>query len=55
MKKILESGFIILVFISYVGSIPLAFIFGTKLDVVLALIIPTYGFWVMLGALAIGN
>lgn len=37
--------------IAYVGSLPLAIIFGDKWDVVFSIFIPTYGFLVMLGAL----
>ena len=35
----------------YFGSLPLAFIFGDKLDVLLSIFVPTYGFWVMVGSL----
>ena len=46
------GGFLgVLFMIAYIGSLPLAFIFGDKLDVVISLFVPTYGFWVMLGAL----
>ena len=36
---------------AHIGSIPLAVVFGDKWDVLLSLIVPTYGFWVMLGQL----
>jgi hypothetical protein len=51
MQKISEffSGTIFL--IAYFGSLPLAIIFGDKWDVVISLFVPTYGFWVMLGAI----
>ncbi len=38
--------------IAYIGSLPLAIIFGDKWDVIISLFVPTYGFWVMLGALS---
>lgn len=52
MQKISElfSGtFMVIFMIAYIGSLPLAIIFGDKWDVVISLFIPTYGFWVMLG------
>lgn len=51
MNDFFASTFGVLFMIAYVGSVPLAIIFGDKWDVVLSLVIPTYGFWVMLGAL----
>lgn len=51
MQKITEffSGtFMVIFMIAYIGSLPLAIIFGDKWDVVISLFIPTYGFWVML-------
>ena len=51
MNERLSSTFGVLFMIAYVGSLPLAIIFGDKWDVVLSLFIPTYGFWVMLGAI----
>ena len=50
LNEFFSNGFIILFVIMYVGSLPLALIYGDKWDVVISLIIPTYGFWVMLGA-----
>ena len=52
MEKLSEmfSGIFLVIFIiAYIGSLPLAIIFGDKWDVVISLFIPTYGFWVMLG------
>ena len=45
-----SGTFGVLFMIAYVGSLPLAIIFGDKWDVVISLFVPTYGFWVMLGA-----
>jgi hypothetical protein len=54
MKDFLGNSFAVLMFLSYVLSIPLAFIFGTKLDVVLAFFIPLYGVVVMIASVASG-
>lgn len=43
-----SSIFMVLFFIMYTGSLPLAVIFGDKWDVVISLFVPTWGFWVML-------
>lgn len=40
----------IIFIVAYIGSLPLALLFGDKWDVVLSLFIPTYGFWVMIGS-----
>jgi hypothetical protein len=50
MKDFFASSVGVLFVAAYIGSLPLAIIFGDKGDVALSLIIPTYGFWVMLGA-----
>lgn len=49
-NQFFSSTFAFVFFISYFGSLPLAIIFGDKWDVVLSIFIPTYGFFVMLGA-----
>lgn len=49
LNETFYSTIAIVIMIAYIGSIPLAIIFGDKWDVVLSLFIPTYGFWVMLG------
>jgi hypothetical protein len=51
MRDLFASSFGILFMIAYIGSLPLAIVFGDKWDVVISLIVPTYGFWVMLGAI----
>lgn len=47
MKDLLESSlslfFGIIIFFGWIGGVPLAFIFGDKLDVVLSIFIPFYG------------
>ncbi|MGD8913058.1 MAG: hypothetical protein PVJ68_10000, partial [Candidatus Thiodiazotropha sp.] len=50
LNEIFSGTFMVLLIIAYFGSLPLAIIFGDKWDVVISLFIPTYGFWVMLGA-----
>ena len=50
-QQLISGTFVSLLFIAYVGSLPLALIFGDKWDVVLSLVIPTYGFWVMIHSL----
>ena len=54
MKEFFQSTLAILIGLCYLLSIPLAFIFGTKLDVALAFIIPLYGVFVMLGSIVSG-
>nr|WP_158217366.1 hypothetical protein [Microbulbifer agarilyticus] len=44
-----SSIFMVIFFVVYTGSLPLAVIFGDKWDVVISLFVPTWGFWVMLG------
>jgi hypothetical protein len=58
MSKIVElaqnwtsSTLGILFVIAYIGSFPMAIVFGDKWDVVISIFIPTYGFWVMIGTL----
>tara|TARA_B100000963_G_C22283095_1_gene517998 strand:- start:468 stop:638 length:171 start_codon:yes stop_codon:yes gene_type:complete len=48
LNDLLGVSFGVLFLIAYVGSLPLAIIFGDKWDVVLSLFIPAYGFVVML-------
>jgi len=50
LSELFTGTFMVLFMIAYIGSIPLAIIFGDKWDLVISLFIPTYGFWVMLGA-----
>jgi hypothetical protein len=50
LNEIFSGTFMVLLIIAYFGSLPLAIIFGDKWDVVISLFIPTYGFFVMLGA-----
>ncbi|SHI42588.1 hypothetical protein SAMN02745165_00005 [Malonomonas rubra DSM 5091] len=50
LGQLFSGTFMIFFMIAYIGSLPLAIIFGDKWDVVLSLFIPTYGFWVMLKA-----
>jgi hypothetical protein len=51
MRDLFANSLGLIFVIAYIGSLPLAIIFGDKWDVVISLIIPTYGFWVMLGAI----
>jgi len=46
-NQLFSGVFMTIFLIAYIGSLPLALIFGDKWDVVLSLFIPTYGFWVM--------
>ena len=50
LSELFSSTFMVLFMIAYIGSLPLASIFGDKWDVVISLFIPIYGFWLMLGA-----
>jgi hypothetical protein len=50
LNEFFSGSLMVLFMVAYVGSLPLAIIFGDKWDVVISLFIPTYGFWVMLGA-----
>ncbi len=53
MSKIghyLSGTFNVIFIIAYIGSLPLAIIFGGKWDVVISLFIPTYGFWITLAS-----
>ncbi len=47
-SELFSSTAMIIFMIAYLGSLPLAIIFGDKWDVVISLFVPTYGFWVML-------
>ena len=49
--QLFSGAFKTVFIIAYIGSLPLAIIFGDKWDVVISLVVPTYGFWVMLNAL----
>jgi hypothetical protein len=49
LGQIFNNTIVIIVMLAYIGSLPLALIFGDKWDVVISLFIPTYGIWVMLG------
>ena len=47
-EKMISGSLIAMLIVTYISSLPLAIIFGDKWDVVIALVVPTYGFWVML-------
>jgi len=50
VSQLFSRTFSVVFMIAYFGSLPLAIIFGDKWDFVISLVIPTYGFWVMLGS-----
>lgn len=50
ISEFFGSALGLLFVVAYVLSIPLAFIFGDKIDLLISFFIPTYGFWVMLGS-----